>query len=87
MKSSNELRTMLRGIDRKGYPAYKALVGAYQFGSYILVIDHVQGDPFASPSSVHVEIPWKVSGFAENLRDRVRKRVALQDHLTRLFYA
>ena len=68
MKSSNELRTMLRGIDRKSYPAYKALAGAYQFGSYILVIDHVQGDPFASPSSVHVEIPWKVSGFAENLR-------------------
>lgn len=87
MKSSNELRTMLRGIDRKSYPAYKALAGAYQFGSYILVIDHVQGDPFASPSSVHVEIPWKVSGFAENLRDRVCKRVALQDHLTRLFYA
>ena len=51
------------------------------------MIDHVQGDPFASPSSVHVEIPWKVSGFAENLRDRVCKRVALQDHLTRLFYA
>ena len=39
------------------YPAYKALAGAYQFGSFVLVIDHVQGDPFASPSSLHIEIP------------------------------
>ena len=50
MKSSNELRTMLRAIDHKSYPAYKSLAGAYQFGTYVLVIDHVQGDPFASPS-------------------------------------
>ena len=28
MKSSNELRTLLRSIDRKSYPAYKALSGA-----------------------------------------------------------
>ena len=41
MKSSNELRTLLRSIDRKSYPAYKALSGAYQFGAYVLVIDHV----------------------------------------------
>ena len=87
MKSSNELRTMLRAIDHKSYPAYKSLAGAYQFGTYVLVIDHVQGDPFASPSSVHLEIPWKLSGFSEELRDQECKRIALQDHLTRLFSA
>ena len=87
MKSSNELRTMLRAIDHKSYPAYKSLAGAYQFGTYVLVIDHVQGDPFASPSSVHLEIPWKLSGFSEELRDQDCKRIALQDHLTRLFSA
>lgn len=85
MKSSNELRTMLRDIDRKSYPAYKSLAGAYQFGTYVLVIDHVQGDPFASPSSLHLEIPWKLSGFSEGMQDQGCKRVALQDHLTRLF--
>ena len=87
MKSSNELRTMLRSIDHKSYPAYKSLSGAYQFGNYALVIDHVQGDPFASPSSVHLEIPWKLSGFSEEMRDQECKRIALQDHLTRLFSA
>lgn len=87
MKSSNELRTLLRAMDHKSYPAYKALAGAYQFGTYVLVIDHVQGDPFASPSSLHLEIPWKAAGFPEAFRDQDCKRIALQDHLTRLFFA
>ena len=68
-KSSNELRTQLRSIDHKGYPAYKSLAGSYQFGSYVLVIDHVQGDPFASPSSLHVEVPHKNAGFPAAARN------------------
>lgn len=87
MKSSNELRTMLRAIDHKSYPAYRSLAGEYRFGTYVLVIDHVQGDPFASPSALHLEIPWKQSGFPEELRDQDCKRIALQDHLTRLFFS
>lgn len=47
MKSSSELRALLRSIDHKGYPAYKSLAGSYQFGAYVLSVDHVQGDPFA----------------------------------------
>lgn len=87
MKSSNELRTMLRAIDHKSYPSYRSLAGEYRFGTYVLVIDHVQGDPFASPSALHLEIPWKQSGFPEELRDQDCKRIALQDHLTRLFFS
>ena len=87
MKSSNELRTMLRAIDHKSYPAYRSLAGEYRFGTYVLVIDHVQGDPFASPSALHLEIPWKQSEFPEELRDQDCKRIALQDHLTRLFFS
>ena len=63
MKSSNDLRTSLRAIDHKGYPAYKSLAGSYQFERFILAIDHVQGDPFASPSSLHVEILHRQAGF------------------------
>ena len=87
MKSSNELRTMLRAIDHKSYPSYRSLAGEYRFGTYVLVIDHVQGDPFASPSALHLEISWKQSGFPEELRDQDCKRIALQDHLTRLFFS
>ena len=43
MKSSSELRTLLRSVDHKSYPAYKSLAGSYQFGNFMLFIDHVQG--------------------------------------------
>lgn len=85
MKSSAELRTMLRSIDHKSYPAYKALSGAYQFGNFVLVIDHVQGDPFASPSSLHVEVAMKKTGFPEKYYEKDCSRIALQDYLTRQF--
>ena len=52
MKEKQELRNILDRIDRKGYPAYKELKGVYKFDEYIFVIEHVQGDPFAAPSSL-----------------------------------
>lgn len=85
MKSSSELRTLLRSVDHKSYPAYKSLAGSYQFGNFMLFIDHVQGDPFASPSSLHVEILHRDAGFPEAYYAQAPARVALQDHLTRQF--
>lgn len=83
MKSSGDLRTALRAIDHKGYPAYKSLAGSYQFGNFVLSIDHVQGDPFASPSSLHAEIVHKAAGFPEGYYKKDCSRIALQDFLTR----
>ena len=83
MKSSNDLRIALRAIDHKGYPAYKSLAGSYQFSNFILVIDHVQGDPFASPSSLHVEVDHKNAGFPALFYEKDCSRIALQDYLTR----
>lgn len=83
MKSSGELRTLLRSIDHKGYPAYKSLAGAYRFGTYMLAIDHVQGDPFASPSSLHIEVSHKDAGFPPEYYGKAWARIALQDYLTR----
>ena len=57
MQSAADLRSLLNRIDHRGYPAYKDTKGTYRFPGYVLSIDHVQGDPFASPSkvSIHVE--------------------------------
>ena len=85
MKTGEELRKLLYNIDRKGYPAYKGTKGSYRFGRYTLVIDHVQGDPFAAPSRLHVEVAGRTAGFPERLYDKKQKRVALQDHLIRGF--
>ena len=85
MNTATELRTKLRNIDHKGYPAYKDLKGQYQFGDYVLSIDHVQGDPFASPSRLSVRVEKGKAGFPPEYYDTPAKRITLQDHLTRLF--
>ena len=66
MQSENDLRAILHRIDHKGYPAYKDTKGKYQFGKFILSIDHVQGDPFASPSKISVLVPGKIAGFSSS---------------------
>ena len=85
MQSSTELRSLLNRIDHRGYPAYKDTKGAYQFPGYILSIDHVQGDPFASPSKVSVRVAGRTAGFPQELYGGDHQRIALQDELTRQF--
>ena len=85
MNTATELRTKLRNIDHRGYPAYKELRGQYNFGDYVLSIDHVQGDPFASPSRLSVRVQKDKAGFPADYYDTPDKRITLQDHLTRLF--
>lgn len=85
MQSSTELRSLLNRIDHRGYPAYKDTKGAYQFPGYILSIDHVQGDPFASPSKVSVRVAGRTAGFPRELYGGDYQRIALQDELTRQF--
>ena len=85
MNTAAELRTKLRNIDHRGYPAYKELRGQYNFGGYVLSIDHVQGDPFASPSRLSVRVQSNKAGFPADCYDTPEKRITLQDHLTRLF--
>ena len=85
MKEKQELRNILDRIDRKGYPAYKELKGVYKFDEYIFVIEHVQGDPFAAPSSVKIEVADKIAGFPRDLYEMKCKKIALQDYLLREF--
>ena len=87
MQSSNQLQDMLRSINRKSYPAYKSLKGAYQFKKYVLSIDHVQGDPFAAPSKLSLHIKGAQAGFPEALYATREMRIALQDQLIRGFAA
>ena len=85
MQSSTDLRSLLNRIDHRGYPAYKDTRGTYQFPGYVLSIDHVQGDPFASPSKVSVHVKGKTAAFSQELYREAHQRIALQDELTRQF--
>lgn len=85
MQQANELRDILQKIDHRGYPAYKDTKGAYEFMNYVLSIDHVQGDPFASPSKVSIHIKGNTAAFPRNLWEMRCRRIALQDYLLRMF--
>ena len=85
MHTSNDLRALLSRIDRRSYPAYKDTRGTYQFPGYVLSIDHVQGDPFAAPSSVSIHVDGGQAAFPPDLSRLPCQRIALQDALTRRF--
>lgn len=85
MKTAEELRQLLNRIDRKGYPAYKDTRGTYQFGKFVLSVDHVQGDPFAAPSRLSIRVSGRIAGFSKELYDKSYKKIALQDQLIRNF--
>ena len=85
MKSSEELRASLRAIDRRSYPAYKSLAGSWSFGKYILHIEHVQGDPFAAPSQLSVDVDRRTAGFPAGCWETPWNRTALEDYLLRRF--
>ena len=85
MKTKDDLRKLLLSIDHRGYPAYKDTRGRWQYGNYILSIDHVQGDPYASPSNVSVIVPGRIALFPKDYLEPKYRRVTLQDMLLRFF--
>ena len=85
MKTKEELRTSLRAIDHKSYPAYKSLAGSWSFGHYTLNIEHVQGDPFAAPSQLSVTMDSQTAGFPAGYWGTSWNRTALEDYLLRRF--
>ena len=84
-QSKQQLIKILREIDNKSYPAYKQLKGSYDMAGFTLIIEHVQGDPFASPSMVSVEVAGQTAVFPKELYDAEEKKAALEDWLLRLF--
>lgn len=85
MYNKIDLKNKLESIHRKSYPAYKSLRGSYTFGDFVLSNDHVQGDPFAAPSSLHVELPLKKAGFPEKYLEKRHTKTALEDLILRSF--
>lgn len=81
------LRSILRRIHGRGYPAYKELQGReFRFPFFTLYADHIQGDPFASPSRFRVRVPRQVAGFPPEMTCNPSRSVALRDFLVRAFW-
>ena len=85
MADRDYLRSTLLQLDGRGYKAYKEIKGRYEFSNFTLVIDYVQGDPFASPSQFRVLVPQGVAQFPPQLYQTRTREIALRDYLTRQF--
>jgi predicted ABC-class ATPase len=83
VKSSEDLRRTLIRIDGRGYKAYREIRGAFEFGRFTLYVDHVQGDPFASPSKLRARVPQSEAQIPARLFDGAVRRIACEDFLAR----
>lgn len=91
MPTADDLYDLLLDLDRQSYRAYKQIKGSYLFDDFKLIIDHVQGDPFAAPSRVRVQVPQRspqgkpIAGFPQELFQSYSREIALRDYLARQF--
>lgn len=85
MSNRENLRRLLLQLDELSYKAYRDIKGSYQFPDFTLIIDRTQGDPFASPSQVRVQIPLSVANFPHQVYRTHSREIALRDYLTRQF--
>lgn len=83
MATFDDLQASLHHIDGRGYKAYKDLVGEFLHPLFTLYIDHVQGDPFATPSKIRVRVPSTVANIPPDLFSNTIRRFAIQDYLIR----
>jgi predicted ABC-class ATPase len=87
------LSQTLLGLDQHSYKAYQAIKRQYQFDGFLLLVDHVQGDPFAAPSRMRLQIPQTEAGFPKLLyqsphpllQTQRSREIALRDYLNRRF--
>lgn len=60
-----DLDRLLRRLDGQGYRAYREIAGSYRLAGELtgalLHIEHVQGDPYAAPSRLRLEVPGAVA--------------------------
>ncbi|MER3438948.1 MAG: isopentenyl-diphosphate delta-isomerase [Chloroflexota bacterium] len=75
----------MHALDRRGYPAYRDIAGAWHGPDFTLFIDHVQADPFATPSKLRLRIPQQVHRIPPELWSSAPRKYALEDFLLRAF--
>jgi hypothetical protein len=92
-RSWPQLASLLQDIHQRNYNAYHDLARntfTYQDQrsslTFDLVFDHIQGDPYASPSTAHVHVPASAAGFPTVMYHHSPIRnTALCDYLARRF--
>ncbi len=88
MRDRDALRADLHKLDGRSYGFYKDLRGrSYALGVAALAFDHIQGDPFAAPSRIRVDVPPDVAGLSSEALGGPDARRATADLLHRTLLA
>lgn len=74
------LERLCARVEGRPYPAWKDLRGRWQLGDRLLIVDHVQGDPFAQPSRLRLRLD---PGLPPELTTDEAGRVACADWILR----
>ncbi len=77
----NDLARKLKRIHGRGYKQYQQIRGSYKFPNFTLVFEHIQADPFASPSRVKVCLPKQEAGFPLWTYENASRRLGLENFL------
>jgi len=83
MSNQQILRRKLLDLDNRNYKAYRDITGSYEFPDFTLIVDYVQGDPFAAPSKLRVQVPHSIANFPTELYSNRIREIALRDYLSR----
>lgn len=78
-----KLQTMLNQIDGKSYKGYKQIQGTYSFENYKLHIDYVQGDPFAAPSKIRIQVPHSKRPVPAEYKETSSRKTYSEDTFAR----
>ena len=76
----------LTEIDGRGYKAYKSLRGTWAYPDFVLHVDHVQGDPFATPTRVRALVPASTTELASEACATAARRLGVASLLARRFH-
>lgn len=89
--SWEQLGGILQDIHNRNYNAYHDLERVFVYSSsnlkFRLAFDHIQGDPYASPSRAHVQVEAAAAAFPVEMYNKKIRNIALCDYLTRTFAA
>ncbi|MGC9402168.1 P-loop domain-containing protein [Vibrio genomosp. F10 str. 9ZC157] len=81
----DQLTAVLKKLEKQNYRAYQQIKGQYDFGDFVLHIDHVQADPYASASRFRATRAWSLTGLEWLKEQSTDYQIAARDFIARSF--
>ena len=75
----------LKKLEKQNYRIYQKIKGQYDFTDFTLFIDHVQPDPYASPSRLRATRAWSLTGLEWIRNQSPAYQQAARDFIARRF--